>query len=100
MAKVVYDASSPYYGTPQTSWYLGPIVLRSIPAHSSDRYVLLDSKYEHRPDTLSNDIYGTPKYWWVFMIRNMNQIRDPIWDQKAGMAIYVPTIERLNQLLG
>ncbi len=100
MPKVVYDISSPYYGTPQTSWYLGPIALRDIPPHTSDRYVQLDSKYEYRPDSLSSDVYGTPKYWWVFMIRNMDLIRDPIWDQKAGMRIYLPTLERLEQLLG
>lgn len=100
MSKITYDTSSPYYGTPQTNWYLGPIALRVIPPHTSDRYVMLDSKYEYRPDTLSTDLYGSPRYWWVFMIRNMNDIRDPIWDQKAGMAIYVPTIERLQQLLG
>lgn len=100
MTRQVYDQSSPYFGTPQTSWYLAPIQYRDIPADTSDRYVLLDSKYEYRPDTLSNDVYGTPKYWWTFMVRNIDVMRDPIWDMKSGMAIYVPTLERIQKLIG
>jgi hypothetical protein len=100
MSKINYPASSPYAMTPQTSWYLGPIRLRVIPAHTSDKYVLVDAMYEFRPDMLSNDLYGTPAYWWVFMIRNMDYIRDPIWDLKSGMAIFVPTLDRIEKLLG
>lgn len=100
MAKVTYDPSSPYYGTPQTNWYLGPITYRDIPAHTSDLYVQLDNKYHNRPDTLSYDLYGTPKYWWVFMVRNIDLIRDPIWDIKSGMVLYVPTLDRLQKIIG
>jgi hypothetical protein len=100
MTKVVYDPSSPYYGTPQTNWYLGPISYREIPAHTSDMYIQLDAKYEYRPDMLSNDVYGTPKYWWTFMVRNIDIIRDPIWDLKAGTLMYIPTLERIQQIIG
>lgn len=100
MSRITYSASSPYAITQQTSWYLGPIRLRLIPSDTSDRYIAITSSYEYRPDTLSYDLYGTPAYWWIFMIRNMDQIRDPIWDLKSGMAIYVPTLERLQKLLG
>ena len=100
MSRINYPAASPYAMTPQTSWYLGPIRLRVIPPELSDRYVLVDSIYEHRPDRLSNDLYGTPAYWWVFMVRNMDSIRDPIWGLKSGMAIFVPTLDRIQQLLG
>ena len=100
MSRINYQASSPYASTPQTSWYLGPINLKIIPMHSSDYYVVVKSKYEFRPDLLSYDYYHSPAYWWVFMIRNIDLIRDPIWDLKTGMKIYIPTLERIQQLLG
>lgn len=100
MARISYPSASPYSATLQTSWYLGPIQLRAIPSDTSDIYALVDSMYQYRPDLLSNDMYGTPAYWWVFMIRNMDLIRDPIWDLTSGMAIYIPTLDRIQQLLG
>lgn len=100
MSKVNYPASSPYTDSTQTSWYLLPIKLRTIPADNGDTKIVLDTRYEHRPDLLSYDLYATPAYWWVFMVRNMDDIRDPIWDLKSGMTIYAPTAERLHRLLG
>jgi hypothetical protein len=100
MTRQVYDSSSPYYGTPQTNWYLAPIKYRDIPPHASDRYVVIDAMYEFRPDNLSTTLYNNPKYWWIFMARNIDVIRDPIWDLKSGIFIYVPTLDRLQQLIG
>lgn len=34
------------------------------------------------------------------MVRNMDVIRDPIWDFQAGIQIYVPSDTRLKQILG
>lgn len=100
MAKVTYPASSPYYSTPQSQMFLGRYVDRAIPAHSTDRTISLDVKYEGRPDKLSYDLYGSPVYWWVFMRRNLGVIRDPIWDFKPGIRIVVPSREMIVSLLG
>jgi hypothetical protein len=101
MSKVTFPSTSPYYDTPQTSWYTGPIVWRAIPADPSDSIITsLDKKYEHRPDMLSYDLYGTIGYWWIFLVRNINVIRDPIWDMVPGIQIYVPTLARLQTLIG
>jgi hypothetical protein len=101
MTKIVYPASSPYFTTPQTSWYIGPIQYRNIPADSTDQFIAsLDPRYQYRPDALSYELYQTPAYWWVFMVRNVDLIRDPIWDMTAGMSIYVPTKSRIQSLLG
>jgi hypothetical protein len=101
MTKIVYPASSPYYSTPQTSWYTGPIDYRDIPADSSDLFIeTLDRRFEHRPDLLSYELYQTPAYWWVFMVRNIDLIRDPIWDMVAGMSMYAPSKARIQSLLG
>jgi hypothetical protein len=100
MSKINYPASSPYSDTGQTHWYLGPIRLRTIPADGNDEYISIPAKYDTRPDLMSYAIYGTPAYWWVFMVRNMDLIRDPIWDFKSGMYIFVPSEERIRSLLG
>lgn len=100
MSVIDYRNSSPYFNTPQTSWYLGVLEYRDIPRDGSDRIRILESKYDTRPDLLSYELYGTPNYWWVFMILNPNTIKDPIYDFKAGISIYVPTSNRLSTILG
>lgn len=100
MSQVDYKASSPYADTQQTSWFLSNLTYRQIPRDGTDKLKVLENKYENRPDLLSYDLYGTPNFWWIFMIVNPNQIKDPIYDMTAGMAIYVPTRDRLISVLG
>jgi len=100
MAKTQYSSASPYFETPQTYWYMLPINLREIPPDTSDTLITLSSKYHNRPDLLSYDLYNTPSYWWIFMVRNMDLIRDPLWDFNSGMSVWVPSASRLHQLLG
>lgn len=100
MARQEYRASSPWAKTPQTSWYLGRLNLRRIPADGTDRAISVDSKYVERPDLLSYDLYGTTDYWWIFAVRNPNVIEDPIFDLQAGIEIFVPTVNRLTSILG
>jgi len=100
MAKVDYKNSSPYSATQQTSWFLSNMTYRDIPRDGSDQIKILESRYENRPDLLSYDLYGTPNYWWVFMVVNPDKIKDPIYDFKPGMVIFTPTVNRLTQILG
>ncbi|ASV44766.1 baseplate wedge subunit [Agrobacterium phage Atu_ph07] len=95
MTEVKYRSGSPYAATPQTSWYLENLVLRQIDRAPSDKKITLHPKYENRPYNLSYDLYGTRDFWWVFMVLNIDIIRDPIYDFKAGIEIYVPTRERV-----
>ena len=62
----------------------------NIPANVSDKLISLDSRYNHRPDLLSYDEYGTPQLWWVFILRNPDVIKDPTWDFVTGINIYIP----------
>jgi hypothetical protein len=100
MSVISYPSSSPYAATPQTSWYLSNYVHRPIPASTDDTEITLTKKYEHRPDTLSYDIYGTPAYWWVFAVRNRNIIKDPVWDLVIGATIIIPSLATLKKALG
>jgi hypothetical protein len=49
---------------------------------------------------LAFDLYEDPKLWWVFVQRNMDTIKDPIYDFKAGTAIYIPKMSNLKKFLG
>lgn len=94
------DRTSPYADTPVIDFYLGFYVDRAIPEDDDDILIEIESRHRHRPDMLSQELYGTPNYWWVFMRRNLGKIQDPIYDFEPGLEIFVPTSDRLQQLLG
>lgn len=98
MAK--YRQSSPYYKTTQNNLYLDLLTIRPVPAEPDDFLYAIENQYKHRPDLLSYDLYGTPKLWWVFVQRNMNIIKDPIFDFEPGTKIYLPKRSNLERLLG
>jgi hypothetical protein len=100
MSYINYPSSSPYSITPQLNWRMGLYKDRPIPAARDDiRIPKLDAKYHNRPDQLSNDLYGTPNYYWVFMRRNLNTIRDPIFDLRAGMSLIAPSLTNIQGTL-
>jgi hypothetical protein len=49
---------------------------------------------------LAYDLYGSSKYWWVFAQRNMEILKDPVYDLVAGIKIYLPQGPKLRQALG
>ncbi len=100
MSKINYSKASPYATTDQASWYLGILNYRPIARTSTDRFIVVQGKYEGRPDLLSYDLYGKPDYWWTFMELNPDAIKDPIYDFQAGMQIYTATSDRLSSVLG
>jgi hypothetical protein len=100
MATVKYKNSSPYAKTTQTTWFLSTLNYRHIPRDGTDKLRVVEGKYNNRPDLLSYELYGTPDYWWIFMVVNPDAIKDPIYDFVTGLQIYVPTADRLSSILG
>ena len=94
MTSSTYLPSSPYSATPQITAkgvsYLDFWTAQTITASSNDTLMTLDQKYQYRADLLSYDLYGTPQLWWVFMLRNPDVIKDPVWDFVTGITIYAP----------
>ena len=44
----------------------------------------------HTPsDLLAFDMYGDKDLWWVFAQRNLEKLKDPIFDFEAGTEIFV-----------
>lgn len=91
-------ASSPYYGTEVNGNFLGVWKRRSIPPSGNDSVIVVQQRHRHRPDLLSYDLYGTADYWWVFLARNIDVIRDPIYDLVPGMELYIPSLDRIKGL--
>jgi hypothetical protein len=98
MAK--YKTTSPYYRTKQNKLYLELLTIRPVPAETDDFLYTIENQYENRPDLLAYDLYGTPKLWWVFVQRNMDVIKDPIFDFVPGAKIYIPKKTNLERYLG
>lgn len=102
MSKTVYENTSPYNKTNQVSKYVNYLDHWQgtyIFPNSSDLLVQLDHRYNLRPDLLSYAMYGTPQLWWIFPLRNPDVIKDPIWDFKTGITIYVPMKDTLTRFL-
>lgn len=95
-----YKITSPWSKTSTTNNYLSYFEIRSVPAEPDDIRYTIDPQYNYRPDLLSYDMYDTTKLWWVFAQRNMNVIRDPIFDFKVGTTIFIPKKTSLFKMLG
>lgn len=99
MAK--YSASSPWHTTKiKNSQYLDFLSIRPVPKQSDDIAYTIEVQYTHRPDLLAYDLYGNKDLWWVFAQRNMDVIKDPIYDFEEGTEIYLPKGPQLRKLLG
>lgn len=97
MATNIYPDTSAYSLTKSTGQFLDRYAQRQILPEVGDREIILENKYEHRPDLLAHDVYGNWLYFWVFCVRNPNKIRDVIWDFKSGISIVIPTIEAIRK---
>ena len=94
-----HKATSPYSQTPVRDFYLDILVPREVPSNPDDQKITVSPGHHLRPDLLSYELYGTPRLWWVFMMRNMNKIVDPIEDFESGLEIFVPSRETLQDLI-
>ena len=93
--------SSPYRNTrfrPDGS--LGILEIRPVPGYSDDKLYTIEPQYHQRPDLLAHDMYKDSKLWWIFAQRNMDTIKDPIYDFEEGVEIYLPKGPQLRKILG
>jgi alpha-L-fucosidase len=95
-----YDATSPYFQTQYSQFFLDKMVNRPIPKEDDDLTFTINLTYQYRPDMLAYDLYGTSTLWWVFYQRNPNTLQKPPLDFKVGTTIYLPKITTLKSTLG
>jgi len=98
MARIHKD-NSHYLNTPIKDFYLDVMKLRRVPASSNDKVIQIENKYHKRPDLFANDFYGSPRLWWVLVMRNMDTLIDPIEDFTSGTEIFVPSTEIVQGLI-
>jgi len=96
----VYKDSSPWKFTRVEPNYLGYYNHITIEPYDDDLSYTILPQYNYRPDLLAYDIYGDAKLWWVFASRNMDRLKDPIFDFRSGLEIRLPKKSTLNALLG
>ena len=95
-----YDATSPYFTTSYSQFFLDVMDNRPIPKEDDDLTFTINLTYQYRPDLLAYDLYGDVNLWWVFAARNPNAIKDPIFDFIPGKTIFIPKKETLVAELG
>ena len=95
-----HNTNSFLYRAGVNDFYLDVNDLPKIPKSRADKLYTIESRYANRPDLLAYDYYGTPKLWWVFAQRNMDIIKDPVFDMLAGTTIFIPDPAKLKKSLG
>ena len=95
-----YDATSPYFTTEYSQFFLDVMQNRPIPKENDDLLFKINLTYQYRPDLLAFDMYDNAALWWVFYQRNPNTLQKPPLDFAVGTTIYVPKITTLRSVLG
>tara|TARA_Y100001937_G_scaffold62670_1_gene85995 strand:+ start:438 stop:740 length:303 start_codon:yes stop_codon:yes gene_type:complete len=97
---MAYSKNSFLRNAPNKSFYTGLNYanLPKIPESISDTSFRITEKYNMRPDLLAYDLYENVELWWVFALRNLEIIKDPLVDFKTGIVIKVPTKETISHL--
>lgn len=95
-----YGATSPYYLTGYSQFFLDSMINRPIPKAPDDLLFTINTTYQYRPDLLAYDLYTDASLWWVFYQRNPNTLTAPPTDFAAGTPIYLPKLDTLKTVLG
>jgi hypothetical protein len=95
-----YNATSPYYNTGYSQFFLDVMINRPIPGQSDDLPFTINQTYQYRPDLLAFDLYDNGGLWWVFYQRNPNTLTKPPLDFVIDTFIYVPKMSTLRSVLG
>jgi hypothetical protein len=95
-----YPATSPYYTTGFTQFYLDVMSNRPIPKETDDQEFIITQNYQYRPDLLAFDLYNNAALWWVFYQRNPNTLTAPPLDFAPGTKIFLPKLSVLQETLG
>ncbi|ASV44202.1 hypothetical protein PBI_SCTP2_187 [Salicola phage SCTP-2] len=90
--------TNPYFLTPITENYLDILVMPQIEHSPNDKFWIIEKHYEYRPDKLAKELYGDERYYYAFMLRNMDIIENPIYDFISGIEIRLPSLSAVKNL--
>jgi len=72
--------------------------LPRVPQSIYDEEFIITEEFNQRPDLLSFKLYNTSRLWWVFTMRNLDKLHDPIRDFKPGLKIKLPSPDMVANL--
>jgi hypothetical protein len=98
-SKPIYDNRSFLKNTEFKNFYLGTSKLPKLSSTVGDR-VQVPPECENRIDLFSYQQYGSSRLWWVIALANADIIKDPTWDFKSGMVVFVPRDANLTSNTG
>jgi len=84
-----YDPRSYLKDTGFKNFYLDTAKLPKIRKTKGD-IVVVPPECENRIDLFSYQQYGSSRLWWIIVLANADLIRDPIWDFRSGLKLFVP----------
>jgi hypothetical protein len=84
-----YDKRSFLKDTPFKNFYLDTSSLPKINM-TKGSLVQVPPQCEYRMDLFSYQQYGSSRLWWLIALANADTIKDPIWDFKSGIYVFVP----------
>jgi hypothetical protein len=94
----LYDQRSFLKNAEFRNFYLGVNKLPNISLQVGD-LVQVPPECENRIDLFSYQQYGSSRLWWVIALANADIIKDPTWDFKSGMTVFVPRDTNLTSTL-
>jgi len=62
----------------------------------SDKFVIIDQGNQYRPDQLSQQVYGTPKFGWAIM--EVNNIRS-FMELQFGIRVRIPPLDAILEAI-
>jgi len=98
-SKPIYNNRSFLKNTEFKNFYLDTSQLPSVSLAVGDR-VQVPPECENRIDLFSYQQYGSSRLWWVIALANADIIKDPTWDFKSGMIVFVPRDANLTSSTG
>lgn len=55
----------------------------------STQYFFVSAKYEHRPDLIAYNVYGSPLYYWIVLAANNMK---SFWELEVNLTIKLPDL--------
>ena len=93
---VTYRRNSVYAQTEFRDFYLDLWNPPEVAVTADDLRITVTAAQAGRPDLLSQELYGTPRLWWVFAMRNPDLLKDRVNDLVAGLEIFAPQPSNLG----
>jgi hypothetical protein len=92
------SGTSPYYFTPVRDFYLDIWSPRLFSPTIDDQVYQIPAKFHQRPDLAAAQVFGTPRLWWAFAVRNPDVLIDPIGNFESGVEIFLPSSDQISSI--